>query len=312
MPNPWFQVSDEPSTGDPGTTGLAAPGTSTSQGPGTTGTTGDPGDPGETSLPASSSGEVIGTTDTGNLETGDLETTSAAPGPDMGDGICHGICGEPACGECPDESQVPFAGFAIDPREVNNAQYQKFLDLDHDLAEQPPGCAWNDSYAPVAWVGDGSMPVVNIDWCDARAYCHWAGRRLCGAISGGATTVPEAFMPALDQWHHACTKGGTRPFPYGPSYDPKACNVHDYDPNVDAVMPTGSLPSCEAPVSGLFDLSGNVWELTATCTGDGPDDKCLRRGGSYFSKADDLGCYIQSVRPRKDVYAYVGFRCCSL
>lgn len=315
MPNPWFAVSEEPSTGDPGSSSAAGntsgdkPGSSAaSAGPATTDAPGTTDDASTLGVDSTASGEP-GTSETSEPGTTDPQDTTGDPDP--GDGMCHGVCGTQDCGECPGEAMVPFTKFSIDSREVNNAQYQKFVDVHADPSQQAQSCAWNDSFTPVASVGDGSMPVVNIDWCDATAYCHWAGKRLCGAIEGGGPTpLPQAFMPGVDQWHHACTNGGLLPFPYGPIYKPNVCNVHDYDPNQDAVMPTGALPSCEAPVSGLFDMSGNVWELTDTCSGDGPDDPCIRRGGSYFSKQIDLGCYIQSMRSRKDVYAYVGFRCC--
>lgn len=317
MPNPWFHVSEEPSTGEPDTTD--APGSTTtgehgssagSASPDSTGAheTGDAS--GTLGLGSSEAGEAPHTTDTG--EPGTTTDPGTTTTDTTGDGMCHDVCGTPGCGECPGEAMVPFEKFSIDPREVNNASYEKFVATNPDPSQQGPACAWNDSFAPSEWVGDGSMPVVNVDWCDAKAYCRWAGKRLCGAIGGDAPTpLLDAFKPGADQWHHACTKGGLLNFPYGLTYNPKACNVHDYDPNKDAVMPTGSLPTCEAPVSGLFDMSGNVWELTDTCEGDGPDDRCIRRGGSYFSVALDLGCYIKSMKPRKDVYAYVGFRCCS-
>lgn len=319
-PNPWFHVSEQPSTGEPGTSAGDPPDPastgSTTNDPGAGANTTDP--PGTTTTSTTTLGAMTSdggepattTTTAGELDTGDPGTTTTGE-PDPGP--CHDVCGTPGCGECPGgDPMVPFDQFSIDAREVSNAQYQQFLAAELDPGDQGPACAWNDSFTPAVWpVGDGGLPVVNVDWCDARAYCRWAGKRLCGAIAGGPTPLPQAFKPGVDQWHHACTDGGLLPFPYGPVYDPKACNVHDFDPDKDAIMATGALATCMAPVDGLFDLSGNVWELTDTCDGDGPDSKCIRRGGSFFSKAPDLGCYIQSLRPRKDVYAYVGFRCCS-
>ncbi len=312
VPNPWFQVSEQASTGEP----------STSTTLDTTSTSGavDPSaDPGGAATDATSTSSESATLGAMSSESGDPASTSdtdpntSEPGTGTtGDALCHDVCGTADCGECPDAPMAAFDLFSIDAREVSNAQYDKFLAAQVDPAEQGPACAWNDSFTPTQWpAGDGALPVVNVDWCDAKAYCRWAGKRLCGAIGGGPTPLPQAFKPDIDQWHHACTDGGKLGFPYGPVYEPKACNVHDYDPNKDAIMPGGALASCMAPLDGLYDLSGNVWELTDTCTGDGPDDTCIRRGGSYFSEPQDLGCYIQSVRPRKDTYAYVGFRCCS-
>ena len=309
MPNPLFQVNDDASTSgstSDTSTSAGASEASSADPPGS----GSEGDGSSSAAIASSSSEPApGTTSTS--DPGDPGSTGDAS---TGDALCNDLCGTPNCGDCPsDDAMIAFDQFSIHAHEVSNASYQQFLDAHVDPMSQGLACKWNDTFEPTTWpVADGQLPVVNVDWCDAKAYCHWSGHRLCGAILGDATPLDLAFKPELDQWHHACTKAGTRSFPYGTQYDPSACNVHDFDPNKDALVPVGTLTSCEAPVPGLFDLSGNVWELTDTCTGDGPDDTCLRRGGSLYSMEADLGCYIKSLKPRKDVYHYVGFRCCSL
>ena len=310
MPNPWFQVRDDASSsGD-------ASDTSTSAGASEASSADPPGSGseagGSSSAAIASSSSEPAPDNTSTSEPGDPDSSSGDAS--TGGAPCNDLCGTPNCGDCPsDDAMIAFDQFSIHAHEVSNASYQQFLDAHVDPASQGPACLWNDSFEPTSWpVADGQLPVVNVDWCDAKAYCHWSGHRLCGAIVGDATPLDLAFKPESDQWHHACTKAGTRPFPYGAQYDPKACNVHDFDPNKDALLPVGTLSSCEAPLPGLFDLSGNVWELTDTCTGDGPDDTCLRRGGSLYSLEVDLGCYIKSLKPRKDAYHYVGFRCCSL
>src|SRR6185437_5545544 len=110
----------------------------------------------------------------------------------------------------------------------------------------------------------GSDPVVCVDWCDAQAYCAWAGKRLCGAIGGGpATTYGD---PNESQWYNACSNGGTTSFPYGNDYVAGDCN------GGATVAAVGTTPGCQgltSPYFGIFDMSGNVKEW---------EDHCMPRG----------------------------------
>ena len=115
--------------------------------------------------------------------------------------------------------------FCIDTTEVTRAEYRDFLlATAGDAAGQRATCAWNDSFAPAARgcpvstfqpETQGDRPVVCIDWCDAVAYCAWAGKRLCGQIGGGSLPgfFGGAFDPARSQWHAACTRNGARAYP---------------------------------------------------------------------------------------------------
>ena len=330
MSNPLFVVDDDPlagstddssttdpATGDPADTADSADPAQTTGTtdvgvvPGTT--TGDESS-GDATTSTSTSTEpgtgdfttdTTGTTDTGDTTGDTTSETTGAPGP------CQDVCGTPGCGTCPDAAMVPYPGFAIGAREVSNGEYQQFLAAAQDPAIQPAQCAWNDDFTPTSWPAlDPSLPVVNIDWCDARAYCAWAGQRLCGAISGGPASPFDAVNPAANQWYRACSNGDFRPYPYGKNYKKFACN--GADALLGGLLGVGSMPGCEAPIDGVFDLSGNVWEWVDTCVGEGQNAECMRRGGSYYSNPEALRCDALSTRPRSAAVHYVGVRCCSL
>ena len=269
----------------------------------------DTGDPDTTQSFATTLSDTDTTLDpstSSSSSSGDDTSTSTGPA-----GPCVDICGTPGCGDCPTDPMVDFGGFAIDARETRNSEYQQFLAAAQSPALQPPACAWNDDYTPTTWpvVGD-QLPVVNIDWCDARAYCAWAGKRLCGAIDGGPADIAQFVDPTSNQWYRACSNGDGRGYPYGFLYNPLACN--GAAALIGHPIDVGSRPSCEAPIAGIFDLSGNVWEWVDTCDSDQPEANCARRGGSFFSIADDLRCNLLSTRPRATTSGYVGLRCCSL
>jgi sulfatase modifying factor 1 len=225
-------------------------------------------------------------------------------------------------GACPGTAgpaPVRVGSFCVDSTEVTNADYAAFLASPSPPA-QPPACAWNTSFVPGAWppaAGTDAYPVVAVNWCDAFAYCAWAGKRLCGAIGGGPTPFAAFADPAQSQWMNACSAAGARVFPYAGAYDPAACNGKDF-PDGGALLPAGSLATCQGGAPGVFDMSGNVYEWEDACQGDGgAGDTCHYRGGGYFTPgpptSTNLECAGGATLARDPGAAFldVGFRCCS-
>lgn len=236
--------------------------------------------------------------------------------PDCSDGDC----GSPAeeCG--PEQPWVPGAppissgmidmgDYWIDAGEVEVGAYRAFLSSSATPA-MPAACEWKSDNVPEGWDEqlEDSLPVVGVDWCDAWAYCHVQGKRMCGAIGGQAASL-EDHDASNNEWFQAC--GGPEGFtyPYGDNYSPKACNGADL--GLDAPLRPGALSECRGN-KGLYDMSGNVWEWTNACSADsGAADQCRRRGGSYFSDAHVLRCALNGSRSRNHRSVSTGIRCCS-
>jgi formylglycine-generating enzyme required for sulfatase activity len=210
--------------------------------------------------------------------------------------------------------------FCIDTTETSNIQYAQFLQAVGDgPGAQPPECAAAPSHRPATGVPLDYLPVANVNWCDAYAYCRWAGKRLCGEI-GGAGNVSAWTSAADDEWYAACTRAGTRMYPYGPAYQPAACNGGG--PGiVKHTVSVASMPTCVGGYDGLFDMSGNVWEWEASCTttANSLADPCHARGGGWISSPMNLACNANSSLPenfgggllRGGRSPLLGIRCCA-
>jgi formylglycine-generating enzyme required for sulfatase activity len=203
--------------------------------------------------------------------------------------------------------------FCIDKTETTWGEYMEFLSRIAELGPQPSFCTWNSGMYPPSFEGnnpntDPAMPVTGVDWCDAYAYCNWAGKRMCGKIGGGETTYGGvASADANDsQWFAACSGGGLKTYPYGNNYDPTLCNGE-----ASGVIAAGTM-TCEGGVSGLYNMSGNVWEWEHSCSDDvDMNDMCWARGGEFRNDMEFLKCSYGFRAPnRAYTYDSIGIRCC--
>jgi formylglycine-generating enzyme required for sulfatase activity len=212
---------------------------------------------------------------------------------------------------------VDAGGYCIDRTEVSNAQYAAFLGAGPDVAMQSPDCAWNDHFErqdltteevlPAFAPNEVDLPVANVDWCDAAAYCAWAGKRLCGKRGGGAVAF-DARASTASEWFAACSRGGTRAYPYGDTFDVSACAV------TGSYHAVGSDPRCAGGIDGVYDLIGNVWEWENSCGSDtaSPGEApCSRRGGAVAVDPSNWSCADGGQGVRRLRQADIGFRCCS-
>jgi formylglycine-generating enzyme required for sulfatase activity len=217
---------------------------------------------------------------------------------------------------------IKVDGFCIDKTEVTNAQYAAFLAAKGaDISGQPSECAWNATYNPSVMcpldnLGKANYPVNGVDWCDAVAYCKWAGKRLCGKVGGGglvATTQSPLNDYQQSEWMAACSKNGASIYPYGGiTFDGAKCAGGERGGSATTV-PVGSFPGCEGGFPGLFDMAGNIheWENACFAYDGGAADHCWFRGGSYHDLGDTCVTSYDTQRDYVDGLCDIGLRCCA-
>jgi len=263
-----------------------------------------------------------------DIDCGGTCPTKCQPGKKCGAaGDCStSICGSGSC-LCPTGMVVmpaPGGGsYCIDVIEITNAQYYKFWIAGVLVGTQPAYCLWNTLFTPSgAWPPDllpgkdAGYPVRYVDWCDAYAYCAWAGKRLCGKIGGGASVPTEYKDTSKSQWYNACSSNGTIVYPYSGTYDALKCNGAGAPTKpvwyvVDDAGTTYKNTSCQGGAPGLYQMSGNVAEWEDSCSAStGTSDTCQVRGGSYLSDSTGLRCDDGVTKARDTTSPDIGFRCC--
>ena len=224
-------------------------------------------------------------------------------------------------GECPTTLPGPklvrvpapdATAYCIDSTEVTGAQYAEFLAAGPDPTANSQGvtCSGNTTLTNGISLPADMSAVGYVDWCDSAAYCHWAGKRLCGKIGGGSGTLASINDATQSEWYNACSAGGTRVYPYGDTKDPEACAGDDI-----------ADPRSEGGYPGIFCMIAGLTEWTDECepvAANPPYVACARRGGvravgspcSQDTDPDAGPTWQLAQSNRNDNLAQIGFRCC--
>lgn len=233
----------------------------------------------------------------------------------------------PRCpsGRGPAMTEVP-AGYCIDNTEVTKAQYQVFLDANQALRTDGR-CSFNTTYQAVAYVWNATtnpeQAVAGIDWCDARDFCAWAGKRLCGRISGGGLGYAN-HASSESQWYIACSQGGTRSHPYGTASNddpqPGFCYLDGTETTTGLQAVVGTYPQCKLVGTQVVDLLGNLQEWVDACDANGAtpgEDNCRAVGGVWYFGSSYSNCGFADPSTssgglrRGMTEKHIGFRCCA-
>lgn len=116
------------------------------------------------------------------------------------------------------------------------------------------------------------MPVTGVSFGDAQAYASWLDR---------TGQVPGARLCTEHEWERAARGTSEQSYPHGDRLSPSEANFDEtYGKKPGGFGPdeVGSHPASRSPF-GIDDLSGNVWEWTASSVRKG---EVVARGGSYY------------------------------
>ena len=204
------------------------------------------------------------------------------------------------------------------------------------------------SYTYTVVNGFADKPVNNINWFSAARFVNWYANDKSGSATAtetGSYTIPagrasgdvvarnagaKIFLPSADEWTKAAfynpttqsystwpTQSNTRPTATLPTGAEQitAENTANYNPQTVGVttkMTNAGTYVNTTSTYGLFDMSGNVTEMTDTAqTGDAARFQAL--GGSWASTASTMDSFFSSnnvgeFRVAANATAAVGFR----
>jgi len=207
---------------------------------------------------------------------------------------------------------VEADGFCIDSTEVTNAHYAEFLADETFAPDAPDECVENEAFVDERYGPDeenANYPVTRVDWCDAHAFCEWAGKRLCGRIGGGATPWAGLANEEQSEWFAACSHQGSTVYPYGDNYDPFTCSGRDAGGVFGPTVPVDEFLGCIGGYDNLLHMSGNAAEWENSCGGF--PIGCRVRGGTSTIDSEGLRCDAPAALARDARDPWVGIRCCA-
>lgn len=190
----------------------------------------------------------------------------------------------------PERIWLDLPAFHIGKYQVTVGEYRPFVDAaGYRLGEDIWGYygrVWREknriagpfSWDDPVWTGDERLPVMNLCWYEAMAYCRWLTSTM---------GVQKYQLPMEAEWEKAARGTDGRIYPWGDAFDASRCNsgreadgpLTEHRQLYDFTVPVGSYPEGASPF-GAMDMSGNVEEW------------CLDKGIDLFR-------YPEEIDPRR-------------
>jgi formylglycine-generating enzyme required for sulfatase activity len=150
------------------------------------------------------------------------------------------------------------------------------------------------------------LPVENVSWDDARAYCTalTAQEMAAGNLPAGY----EYRLPTEAEWEYACRAGTTTEFNVGADLFCADARIW-YSQHSNSLCGTSStiaVGSYSANAFGLYDMHGNVWEWCldsfASYAPGGVTDPFVTGGGSRVLRGGSWRSYSYDCRSARRKY----------
>jgi formylglycine-generating enzyme required for sulfatase activity len=224
--------------------------------------------------------------------------------------------------------EVELSPFKISKYPITNAQFAEFVNTGgyHEKKwwskegweyrqkgkwEQPR--FWDDEDFNLP-----NQPVVGVSWFEAEAFCNWLSEQIKMTVR----------LPTEAEWEFAARGSEGRKYPW-PDSEPTVEHANYGDLKLNHPTAAGSFPLGATP-TGIFDLSGNVWEWCgdwysaayyAECKKQkggvvknptGPKTGTFRilRGGAFYSNATNLRGPLRNYSFPDYGSVIIGFRVC--
>jgi sulfatase modifying factor 1 len=177
------------------------------------------------------------------------------------------------------------------------------------------GATWRRPLGPGGPEAEPDHPVTQVSWNDAEAYCTWAGKRLPTEVEWEHAARGASNRRSFCPWDGPCNDAG------------RLQNANTWQGRypvrntaADGYRTTSPVGAFGANALGLQDMSGNVWEWTAswfrpyekrgsdfTPT---PRSEKVQRGGSFLcNECGGYYVFARSHATRETSLFHVGFRC---
>jgi formylglycine-generating enzyme required for sulfatase activity len=208
-------------------------------------------------------------------------------------------------GRLPGDQQQTTTGFRLSSTPVTVGQYWQYLQAEGLDARPVPGLHGFPTSAGLGLctgpAGDvefeerlASLPVTQVSWHGAQAYCRWLAARL----------GQPCRLPSAAEWQYAASGPNTTRWALGNQFDRSV-----YAPAASGPLPVGGF-GCNP--YGLQDMTGNVFEWCAdplrTPDGRGLGARVIKGGAFTVRNPESFDNATVFTADELTTVPYIGFR----